>query len=596
MIKWHSYSKESFEKAQREDKPVFLHVYADWSYFCKKIRKEILNTSEIAEIINDNFIAIEVNRDQRPDVDAIYQKASYILGQGSGWPLNLFLNHEGKPFAGLQYRNESKEYFEINIKKAVEMFRKNRETISSRAQVIVDAIKPIEVAPAEVREELLQNPEEDIVVEIDFENGGFKKTPKFPPFSHVDLLLWRYWIKPKPWVLNAIEITLNGMISGAIFDHVEGGFHRYCSDKAWQIPHFEKLAVDNAFHINMFLDGYNILRKSIYREIANQTIDYLRKNLLSQEGFFLPSQSADEFYYTWDKEELKEISPQAVTLVSSEALINGRYTLIGRDLELIRQLRDKFLMLRQRRSKPEVNNSLYCFVNAVCAEAFIRAWRLLGDRELLDKAKAAINFTISSLYKGDSLYRTTSDIPALLDDYAHMISALISLYEVTAERDYLEKAVEIIDLAFENLWDEKNGGFFDSPEPVLWIRQKSIHDTPYPSANSVMIINLVKLHALTGDQRYRNFAQFALKAFSNLASAYLTPYYLKALLYSYDLLSLNFYTSIDSPIGREALHQITPFTLIVHRETEGDYIIPSVGSKNFDPLKKPEDLSKFLIK
>lgn len=156
--------------------------------------------------------------------------------------------------------NEGKDYFKTMIDKAIELYKTNYEKVLSRSQVIIDAIKPVEVVPSEIREELLQNPEEDIVKEIDFEYGGFKKTPKFPPFAHIDLLLWKYWIRPKRWVLNAIEKTLKGMIYGGLYDNIEGGFHRYCIDNAWMIPHFEKLAVDNAWHIINFLDAYIILK------------------------------------------------------------------------------------------------------------------------------------------------------------------------------------------------------------------------------------------------------------------------------------------------------------------------------------------------
>ncbi|MBC7189181.1 thioredoxin domain-containing protein, partial [Candidatus Aerophobetes bacterium] len=389
-----------------------------------------------------NFIPILVNRDERPDIDSIYQKASYIIGQGSGWPLNLFLNTEGKPFAGITYKmNEGKDYFKTMIDKAIELYKTNYEKVLSRSQVIIDAIKPVEVVPSEIREELLQNPEEDIVKEIDFEYGGFKKTPKFPPFAHIDLLLWKYWIRPKPWVLNAIEKTLKGMIYGGLYDNIEGGFHRYCIDNAWMIPHFEKLAVDNAWHIINFLDAYIILKDPFYREIAIETIDYIRKNLFSEEGFFCPSQFADSFYYTWEENELQEISPMTIALVDGKSMVDGRFILIGRDRELIKQLRDKFLLKRKQKSYPEIDKTLYSYVNGICAEAFIKAWRVIKDKDLLNKAIMAIDKTLSYLFAGENFYRTKENSPALIDDYAYIISALISAYEVSGEQKYIDKAV-----------------------------------------------------------------------------------------------------------------------------------------------------------
>ncbi|MGC8938358.1 MAG: hypothetical protein ACP5KH_05180, partial [Thermodesulfovibrio sp.] len=183
---------------------------------------------------------------------------------------------------------------------------------------------------------------------------------------------------------------------------------------------------------------------------------------------------------------------------------------------------------------------------------------------------------------------------ALLDDYAYITSALISAYEVTSKDEYLNKATLITEMAINKLWDEEYGGFYDSEESIFSIRHKSIHDTPYPSANSIMIINLLKLHAIKRNEKYFDLANMSLKAFSNLASPYLSPYYIKALLSYFDLLTLNFYTTVESNIGKATIHQITPFTVIAHRQKDGNYIIPSVGSKYFDQIYEPEELAKFL--
>jgi len=595
MIEWLPYEENSFKKALTEDKPVFLHITAKWCNYCKKMKEECLDDYEIAEFVNKNFIPIHVDRDERPDLDFFYQKASYIIGQGSGWPLNLFLTPEGNPFSAVHYKiAEGKRYFKTMLEKALDLYKINKEKISQRSQTIIDAIKPALVMPSEIREELLQNPEEEIVKEIDFEFGGFKKTPKFPIYAHIDLLLWRYWIRPKPWVKTAIDVTLKGMVSGGIYDHVEGGFHRYTTDKAWLMPHFEKLAIDNAWHLINYLDAYNILKEPFYLDIAVEIIDYIKNSLFSSEGYFYSSQFADTFYYTWQEHELREISDMTITLVDGKAMVDERFVLIGRDRELIKQLKDKFISKRKQREFPEKDKSIYCFVNGICAESFIKAWRVIKDKNLLNMALSAIDKTLEVLFIDDILYRTPKNIHALLDDYAYMISALISAYEVTANNDYLNKAVSLTELSINKLWDGQYGGFYDSEEPILSTRQKNIHDTPYPSANSIMIINLLKLHAITENEKYLNLANSSLKAFSNLASAYLSPYYVKALLNYFDLLTLNFFTPVHSQIGRATIHQITPFTVIAHKQEDKGYIIPSLRSKYFEPIYTPEDLAKFL--
>lgn len=595
MIKWLSYEKEAFQKAEIENKPVFLHITAKWSSYCRKMKESFIDDPEISEYINENFIPVLVDRDERPDIDSIYQKASYIMGHGSGWPLDLFLTYDGKPFAGLSYKtNEDKDYFKRIIDKTKQLYKNNQESVFSRSQIIVDAIKPVEAVSGNLREELLQNPEEDIVKEIDLDYGGFKNTPKFPPFAHIDLLLWRYWIRPKPWVMNAIDITFKSMVSGGIYDNAEGGFHRYAIDKAWLIPHFEKLTIDNAWHLINYLDAYTILKKPFYREIADEIIDYMKNNLFSDEGYFYSSQFADTFYYTWKEEELREISDMTITLVDGEAMVDERFVLIGRDRDLIKQLKNKFISKRKQRQSPELDKSIYCFVNGACADAFIKAWRVIKDKSLLNIALSAIDKTFEALFIRDTLYRTAKNITALLDDYAYMVSALISAYEVTANKNYLSKATTLTELSVNHLWDEKYGGFYDSQEPILSIRQKNIYDTPYPSANSIMITNLLKLHAITENERYLSLANSALKAFSNLASAYLSPYYVKALLSYFDLLTLNFYTSVNSQIGKATIQQTTPFTVIAHKGEDRGCIVPSLRSKYFEPIHTPEELAKFL--
>lgn len=595
MIKWLPYSNESFKKAEIENKAVFLHIFAQWSNYCKKMKEKILNDPQIAELINKNFIPILVSRDERPDIDSIYQKASYIIGQGSGWPLNLILNYDGKPFSGITYKaEENKDYFISMLNKALELFKTNRDKISQKAQVIFDAIKPLDIVPSEIKEEIIHNPEEDVLKEIDFEYGGFKKTPKFPPFAHIDLLLWKYWIRKKPWVLKAIEKTLKGMIAGGIYDNIEGGFHRYCIDREWKIPHFEKIAIDNAWHLINFLYAYSILKDDFYREIAIETIDYMKVNLLSKDGFFCASQYADDIYYTWEESELSEVSDLTITLVDGNAMIDGRFILIGRDRELIKQLKDRLILKRKKSPSPQVDAEIYACVNGICSEAFITAWRIMKNRELLNIALTALDKTLLALLKDNVFYRTIKNSPALIDDYAYTISALICAYEVTGEKVYIDKALHLMNLAIENLWDERNGGFYDSPEEILSIKQKSIHDTPYPSSNSIMIINLLKLNAILNEKRFFNLAILALKAFSNTVSAYLSPYYVKALLSYFDLLTLNLYTTTDSLIGKAVVHQITPFTVIAHREKKGEYIIPSVGEKHFEHIKETEKLAKFL--
>ncbi|MCS7203349.1 MAG: DUF255 domain-containing protein [Thermodesulfovibrio sp.] len=594
MIKWMSYSEESFSIAQQQDKPVFLHLTAKWSCYCKNFEEDCLQSIDIVDFINEKFVPILVDVDDRPDINSFYQKASYIVGQGSGLPLNIFLTSEGKPFSFLGYVSKGKEHFKTMLEKTLELYNTSKEKIFRRAQNIMEAIKPSEILPGEIREEILQNPEEEIIREMDFENGGFKKIPKFPIFSHIDLLLWRYWIRPKPWIKEAIEKTLKGMVLGGIYDHIEGGFHRYCKDKAWYVPDFEKLAIDNAWHVINYLDAYTLLKDNFYREIALETIDYLIKFLYSpEEKIFYSSQHCDSFYYTWKEEELREISDMTIVLVDTEAMIDDRFILVGRDRNLINQIRKKLLIYRGNRKTPEIDKTHYCFVNGISSEALMKAYKVTGNKNFLHIAISALQNTINKLYINQKLYRRR-DIEALLSDYSYLILSLISAYEITADEKYIEKAKEIMYLAISELWDEKYGGFYESSERVAAVKQKNIHDNFYPSSNSIMIINLLKLYAITEEKIFKSYAEKALKAFSNVASAYLSPFYVKATLAFFDLLTLKVYTPASSEIAKAAIKLNIPFTVLSYQKENKGFIIPSLESKKFEPIDSIEKLIEFL--
>lgn len=595
MIKWMPYSQESFLIAKQQDKPVFLHLTVKWSCYCKSFEEECLQSHDIAEFINEYFVPILVNVDDRPDINSIYQKAAYLIGQGSGLPLNIFLTYEGKPFSTVGYAlKHGKEYFKTMLEKILDLYRINKEKVFERSQHIMEAVKPSEILPGEIRQDILQNPEEEIVKEMDLEYGGFRKIPKFPIFSHIDLLLWRYWIRPKPWIKEAIEKTMKGMISGGIYDHVEGGFFRYCKDRAWYVPDFEKLAVDNAWHIINYVDAYSIFRENLYREIALEISEYLINFLYSpEEKIFYSSQYCDNFYYTWDEDELKEISDMTVVLVDTEAIIDGRFILIGRDRNLINQIKEKLAFYRKKRKAPQIDKTHYSYVNGICSEALLKLFRITGQTNLINMAISALGKTLEKLYINNKLYRRVG-IAALLTDYSYLISALISAYETTADESYIEKAKELMHSAILELWDEKYGGFYLSSDSIFSIRQKDIYDNYYPSANSLMIMNLLRLYSITEEKIYKSYAEKALKAFSNVASSYLSAFYVKATLAFFDLLTLKIYAPLSAEITKTALRLNTPFTVISHNKENKGYVIPSLDGRELEVISSPERLTEFL--
>jgi uncharacterized protein YyaL (SSP411 family) len=563
-IDWQEWGDSVFARAEAEDKPILLDIGAVWCHWCHVIDRESYENSEIAKIINENFVAVKVDRDERPDVDARYQSAvSAISGQG-GWPLTGFLLPNGKPFFGGTYFPPEDQMgrpgFRRLLLAVADSYRNKRADLVRAADHLADAVSQAEVftgARAEFNPAVVDAQITSVTEQFDIKNGGFGRAPKFPHASAVDLVLERYRQTKEKHLLAMVETTLEKMARGGVYDQLAGGFHRYSVDERWLVPHFEKMSYDNSELLRNYLHGWQMTQNPLLRETAEGMIGWVNEVLSDQEkGGFYASQDADFSldddgdYFTWTLDELRaallpdearvmelyyDVEPHGemhhnpaknVLWIARSAADIARQ--LGLDETSVRLLiakgRGKMMAARLPRPTPFVDKTMY-------VSAYLEAGKVLDGSTI----QACRTFALKTLER--MLGEVWSESrgfghrlggPALegsLDDQVFGVLALLDAYEVTLDSRYFAAAQKTMDLAVARYGDAEGGGFFDRPSDAapmggLDVPRKPFQDSPTPGANSVAAIALIRMHASTGDQRYFDFAQKTLEAFAGIAPQY----------------------------------------------------------------------------
>jgi len=628
-INWYPWGDEPFEKAKQEDKPVFLSSGAIWCHWCHVMAKESFEDQEVAQILNDNFIAIKLDRDEMPDIDRRYQQAVAAMGFGGGWPLSVFLTSEKKPFYGGTYFPPNEGFgrpaFKAILMAIAQLYRAQRDQVTESSEQLLDMLKHKPLNTGELRESQVSEGTEIIIQAIDAVYGGFGRAPKFPMSGAIEFLLGRYFFTRDEALGAALRKTLTSMAKGGFYDQLAGGFHRYSTDQAWLIPHFEKMADDNAWLLRNYLDAYSLLGDPYFKEVAKGIISFTRNELSHPDGGFYASQDADVTpddeggYFTWtddgfrgllSKEEYSMLAPyflhdkgmmhhdSSKRVLYIDKSIEDVAKMAGIDVEtvqrIIEQGKKKLLAARESRTKPFIDTALYSSLNGMYIAAFLKAYRVLGDEDIKDFALKSLERILTDNINNGSLLHTP-EVKGLLDDHIHLIDALVSAYEVTGNASFLEKADLFMTRTIELFWDEDEGGFFDTDEEVLGTRLKGIEDIPQPSANSLAIIALMKLAFMQDKPEYRTLAEKALKAFSYSAQAMGLhgAYYFSALDTYYNGLELTLNTSADSDLAKTARITFRPYTTIAYKEDQG-YASPCTGNICYEPIKEPDALKKFL--
>jgi uncharacterized protein len=585
-IAWYEWGDAAFARAKSENKPVLLDIGAVWCHWCHVIDRESYESAEIAKIINEHFIAVKVDRDERPDVDARYQSAiSALSGQG-GWPLTGFLLPDGKPFYGGTYfppdDQGGRPGFRRVLLAVADSYRNKRPDLERAANSLADAVARAETfngAKAKFDLGVVDAQIQSITKLFDIRNGGFGQAPKFPHASAIELILERYQESKDKQLLAMAETTLEKMARGGVYDQLAGGFHRYSVDERWLVPHFEKMSYDNSELLKNYLHGWQVTQNPFLRETAEGMIGWVNELLSDQHaGGFYASQDADYClsddgdYFTWTLEEVREmLLPAEARIIELYYDVEPRGEMhhnpaknvlwvardpatiaktLGGDETAVRltiaRAKDKMLAGRLRRITPYIDTTMYVSWNAMFVSAYLEASHTLGRSigdNCRDFALKTLDRMLAEAWGEEQGFAHRIGGPRLqgsLDDQAFSVVALLDAYETTLNSRYFRAAQRTLDYLLENYADVEGGGFFDRPSNAaplggLDVRRKPFQDSPTPGANSVAIIALVRMHAFTGDERYYDFAEKTLEAFAGVAPQYglfAATYGLAALLFA----------------------------------------------------------------
>jgi uncharacterized protein len=534
-VEWYAWGQEALERARAEDKPILLSIGYSACHWCHVMERESFEDAETAAYMNEHFVSIKVDREERPDLDSIYMEAVQGMTGHGGWPLTTFLDPEGVPFYGGTYFPPEPRHgmpsFRMVLEAVVESWSTQRERIRASAARIreqLGAIGRIEPSSEPLSPEIIAAAVGRLRMMADMRHGGFGGAPKFPPAPALELLLAH-------GVNDVVEVTLDAMAHGGIYDQVGGGFARYSVDEVWLVPHFEKMLYDNALLARAYLHAWQALGHERWRRVCTDTLDWALREMRGPEGGFYSALDADSEgeegrFYLWTQEEIRDVlgaadlgqlaDPAIAYLgVTETGNFEGRSILHvpgGPQAERPERLDAALRALRERRAErvwPSLDDKRLASWNALMIAALAEAGAVLGRDDHLDAARRCAEFVLTEMRTGDGrLRRSWKDdearLDAYLEDYAYLVEALLTLYEATFEPRWFDAARQTADLMIELFADPEQGGFFTTANDHerLIARRKDLDDHPIPSGNSSAAYGLLRLAALTGEHEYSNKA------------------------------------------------------------------------------------------
>ncbi|MGI8812343.1 MAG: thioredoxin domain-containing protein [Pyrinomonadaceae bacterium] len=561
-VNWYPWGDEAFAKAQAEDKPVIVSIGYSACHWCHVMEHESFENESTAAIMNEHFVNIKVDMEERPDVDQIYMAFVQLTTGRGGWPMNVFLTPDKRPFFGGTYFPPSPRYnmpgWPQVLLSVAEAYREKREELLNSANDIVGEIRRISITEGDagrISLDQLDTAFMSFAKTFDSANGGFGGAPKFPPSMSLEFLLRYFHRTGDVNALDMVKKTAVKMASGGICDQLGGGFHRYAVDAIWLVPHFEKMLYDNAQLIRVYLHLFQITKDEFFRDVAVHTLEYVKREMLDTEGGFYSSQDADsegvegkffvwtpdevasilgddddarifKFFYDVSEEgnfEEKNILQVTYTHAAAAKVLKIDESGLRASLE---RGRDKLFEAREKRVKPFRDEKIITAWNGLMLAAFAEAAAILDNADYLDVAKRNADFLLRDLRRDGRLLRTWKDgrakLNAYIEDHANLADGLIELYQASAEAKYLREAVALADTMINEFWDEERGGFFftANDHEELIVRNKDFNDNATPSGNSVAADVLLKLAHLTGDERYARFASTVLRLASSQIRRY----------------------------------------------------------------------------
>jgi uncharacterized protein YyaL (SSP411 family) len=562
-VDWYPWRDEAFAKAKAENKPVFVSIGYSTCHWCHIMEKECFDDEEVAKLMNEAFVSIKVDREERPDLDGAYMTVCQAMGRNCGWPLNVIMTPDKNPFFVASYIPKNSRFGLVGMMDLVPQIREvwgtRKAEIEKVGADVKSRIKQFEKRLPEepLGKDVLDDAYEKLTLRFDTENGGFGSAPKFPS-PHNLLFLLRYWKRTgEKNALVMVEKTLRAMRSGGIHDQVGFGFHRYSTDAMWLVPHFEKMLYDQALLVLAYVEAYQATGETKFADAAEQVLEYVLRDLVSPEGGFCSAEDADSEgeegkFYLWNQEEIRgalsseDAAELAVKLFGVEARGNFDEPGVGRRgkniLHLpkpIEQLASelgltvnalkkrlgtirRFLFeAREKRVHPAKDDKILTDWNGLMIAALARASQVLGKEEYLRAAVKAANFFLEKMReKNGTLYhrfvKGERAVEGFLDDYAFLVWGLTEVYEANFDDRFMQAASKLTDIMVARFWDEKEGGFFfsarDSADIV--VKRKEVYDGALPSGNSVAMLNLLRLSRLNGYTAYETLAKRMSRTFA----------------------------------------------------------------------------------
>ncbi len=577
-IRWQEWGEEAFAAAERENKPILLDIGAVWCHWCHVMDRESYDSPEIAQIVNERFIAMKVDRDERPDIDSRYQAAvSAISGQG-GWPLTAFLTPDGKPFYGGTYFPPDDQYGRPSFKRVLlsiaDAYHQKNSEVVDQAKMVESAIAQAESFAG--RSATFSPAVIDAIVKsalgmFDATNGGFGSAPKFPHPAMLDLIIDQYVRSGDEQLRHAFVFTLEKMARGGMYDQLAGGFHRYSVDERWVVPHFEKMSYDNSELLKNYVHGYQATGSEWFADVARDIIRWMDEWLSDRtHAGFYASQDADYSmdddgdYFTWTLEEAKAVLTEEEASVAAlyfdinevgemhhnpaknvlyvraslEEIAKRLNLLLPRLRELLDSAKKKLYAARLQRPTPYVDKTMYVGWNALCVSAYLEAAKVLGLEDARHFALRSLDRILSDAWRAErellhvmaysDAQAERREIRGVLDDYACTVVACLDAYEATADLSYFHFAKRVAERMVDGFFDPVSGGFFDTDKAagvekalgVLGTRRKPFQDSPTPAGNSMAAIALLRLHAYTNHAAYRDQAGQTLEVLAGIVGQY----------------------------------------------------------------------------
>jgi hypothetical protein len=569
-VNWREWGDDAFAQARAQDKPILLDIGAVWCHWCHVMDRESYENPEVARLINEHYVAVKVDRDERPDIDSRYQTAVSALSGQEGWPLTAFLTPEGKPFYGGTYFPPEDQHGRPGMRRVLEAvahsYKIQRAQILESAQKISEALAGMERFHGDDKragKDVLKGLIDSIGGIYDARFGGFGNAPKFPHPGALDLLLEAYLKTRQTWLLAVVTNTLEHMGRGGVYDQLGGGFHRYAVDERWIVPHFEKMAYDNAGLLINYLRAYQVTGNHFFRDIAEGILSFVQDVLSNPQGGFYASQDADYSleddgdYFTWTLEETEavldalearvallyyHIEPQGEMLhdpAKNVLFVDQPFEAIAARLglkpeevkQVLTRAKAKLLEARARRPTPFVDKTIYASWNGMMISAFLEAYKILGLALARDRALATLDLLLAKAYDPErgmyhSLANGQPHVEGLLDDQVFMVAALLDAFEVSGARVYFDRALDLMRTTLRRFWDDNTGGFFDAARDLndrlgnLTMSRKPFQDSPTPAGNSVAVLVLDRLASLAARPDFREKAEETLALLASKAVEY----------------------------------------------------------------------------